>query len=111
MIQPSERDPTPAIRVVFLASFVSANLAGAIYLLANGYAGDAIANPLAVLGGALGVGLAGMMLGGVCGLALRLLLARARSDASWGVPIVAPVAVAGALGFVVQAIMNMLLVS
>jgi hypothetical protein len=109
MAEPSEPDPTPGIRAVFLCSFVVADLGGGVALIAGGYASVAIDNLPAVLGGLLGVGVAGMAIGGAFGLAVRLLMEREKRNASWRGPVLLAAVVAGTLGFLMmQAIMGLL---
>ena len=74
MSQPTP-DPMPGIRAVLIAGFVSGNAVGLAYLTLEGHLSESLRlNPLALLGAILGVGIAGTLVGAVCGLFLRLRL-------------------------------------
>ena len=74
MSQPTP-DPMPGIRAVLIAGFVSDNAVGLACLTLEGHLSESLRlNPLALLGAILGVGIAGMLVGAVCGLFLGLRL-------------------------------------
>jgi hypothetical protein len=96
-------DPRPVIRAVLLAGFFSGNLCGVVYMVARGVFVEGLRlNPLAMLGGFLGVGLLGMMGGALCGLSLRLVLERTGRLASgrW-TPVVIAALASGFVGLVI----------
>jgi hypothetical protein len=96
MREPTESDPTAGIRAVFLAGFFTGNACGLLYLAITGHLWESFTqNPLALFGAFLGIGLVGSMIGGVCGLSLKLLLGKGKPNA---VPVVVAGVASAALG-------------
>ena len=86
---------------VALAGFLSALAGGFLCLLVRGWLLDVIFNLLLVIGGGIGIGLAGMLIGSICGLSLRCLLEYQRPMSGWGQPVALATIVAGVLGFMI----------
>ena len=102
-------DPTPGIRAVFIAAFLGGNASALAYMAVRGKLLEAVqSNPLAILGGFLGIGLVGMSAGAICGLALRLVLEKmGGAVAGWWLPLASAVAVSALLGlFVVHCLFS-----
>src|SRR5579864_8515287 len=100
MSQPTP-DPMPVIRAVLLAGFISGNAIGLIYLTLEGHLLESLQqNPLALFGAILGIGIAGTMVGGACGLMIKLVQEK-RGATDVGGPVIVSAAVSGLVGFLI----------
>lgn len=97
--EPTDADPKPGIRVVFLAGFFAGSIFGLLVLAVRGHLRDAMTqNPLSPFGTFLGVGLVGSILGGVGGLSLRMLLGSRPGAWKWRVSIAVATLISAAAG-------------
>ena len=75
MSEPVDSNPIVGSRAVFIAGFLTGNVCGLVYLGVGGHLWESVSlNPIALIGAFLGIGLVGTLIGGMSGLALKLLL-------------------------------------
>jgi len=92
----------PGIRAVLLAGFLSGNAIGLLYLTLEGDLLESLQlNPLALFGAFLAVGLAGMMVGALCGLP-RFCLEKLGAADGWQGPVVVSGTVYACVGFMIS---------
>jgi hypothetical protein len=92
----------PGIRAVLVTGCLSGNLVGLALLTFEGHLSESLRlNPIALLGAILEVGIAGMLVGAVCGLFLRLRLEKQGAADVWQGPVVVSAAASALVGFLI----------